>query len=95
MSEEQHDKRPLYAGLKTGVEHVQEDSMARRVQVPCRRFFRERGDSFLSISGPRFGAVLGIGFIETPEISGARSIVHTVLFVTFFYLGYIRKWKSR
>ena len=38
--------------------------------------------------------ILGIGFIETPEISGARSIVHAVLFVTFFYLGYIRKWKS-
>jgi hypothetical protein len=39
--------------------------------------------------------ILGTGFIETPAISGARSIVHSVFFVTFFYLGYIRKWKSR
>jgi hypothetical protein len=39
--------------------------------------------------------VLGTRFIETPELSGARAIVHTVLFVTFFYLGFIRKWKSR
>ncbi|MGH9714223.1 MAG: hypothetical protein ACRD5M_13075 [Candidatus Acidiferrales bacterium] len=35
------------------------------------------------------------GFIETPEISGARSIVHTILFVLFFYLGFLRKWKVR
>jgi hypothetical protein len=39
--------------------------------------------------------ILGTGFIETPEVSGARSIVHTVFFLTFFYLGFIRKWKSR
>jgi hypothetical protein len=39
--------------------------------------------------------LLGTGFIETPEVSGLRSIVHTVLFVTFFYLGFLRKWKSR
>jgi hypothetical protein len=36
---------------------------------------------------------LGTNFIETPEISGTRSIVHAVLFLTFFYLGFIRKWK--
>jgi hypothetical protein len=39
--------------------------------------------------------LLGTGFIETPEISGVRSIVHAILFLTFFYLGFIRKWKSR
>jgi hypothetical protein len=39
--------------------------------------------------------LLGTGFIETPEVSGVRSIVHTVLFLIFFYLGFIRKWKSR
>lgn len=39
--------------------------------------------------------LLGTSFIETPEISGARSIVNAALFVTFFYLGFIRKWKSR
>jgi len=49
------------AALKTGVEHVQEDSMARRVQVPCRRLLRERRDSLLSLLGPRFGADLGHG----------------------------------
>jgi hypothetical protein len=39
--------------------------------------------------------ILGTGFIETPTISGLRSIVHSILFVTFFYLGFIRKWKDR
>jgi hypothetical protein len=38
--------------------------------------------------------ILGTSIVQTPEISGARSIVHTVLFVTFFYLGFIRKWKG-
>ena len=31
-------------------------SMARRVQVPCRRLLRERGDSFLSLPSSRFGS---------------------------------------
>jgi hypothetical protein len=39
--------------------------------------------------------LLGTSFTETPEVSGVRSIVHAVLFLTFFYLGFIRKWKSR
>ena len=39
--------------------------------------------------------LLGTGFTETPEVSGVHSIVHVVLFLTFFYLGFIRKWKSR
>jgi hypothetical protein len=39
--------------------------------------------------------ILGTGFIETPEVSGVRSIVHAVLFLIFFYLGFIRKRKSR
>jgi hypothetical protein len=39
--------------------------------------------------------LLGTDFVETPEISGARSIVHFVLFVTCFYLGFIREWKGR
>jgi hypothetical protein len=38
--------------------------------------------------------ILGTSIVQTPEISGARSIVHTVLFLTFFYLGFIRKWKG-
>lgn len=37
--------------------------------------------------------LLGTGWVATPEISGARSIVHAVLFLVFFYL--IRKWKNR
>ena len=39
--------------------------------------------------------LLGTSIIETPEVSGVRSIVHAVLFVTFFYLGFVQKRKSR
>ncbi|WP_395091061.1 hypothetical protein [Armatimonas sp.] len=34
--------------------------------------------------------LLGTNFIATPELSGARSLVHTILFVTCFYLGFLR-----
>ena len=39
--------------------------------------------------------IFSTGFIQTPELAGFRSIVNTVLFLTFFYLGFIRKWKGR
>ena len=39
--------------------------------------------------------LLGTSFIETPEISGLRSIANAVFFVVFFYLGFVRKPKSR
>jgi len=39
--------------------------------------------------------LLGTRFIETPEISGVRSVIQAVLFLSFFHLGFIRKWKSR
>jgi hypothetical protein len=39
--------------------------------------------------------LLGTSFTQTPEFSGVRSIVHAVLFLTFFYLGFSRRWKSR
>ena len=38
--------------------------------------------------------LLGTRFVETPEVSGLRSIAHTALFVGFFYLGFVRKWRS-
>jgi hypothetical protein len=34
------------------------------------------------------------GLIEKPEISGVRSIVHAILFLIFFYLGFVRKRKN-
>ena len=39
--------------------------------------------------------ILGTGLTQTPEISGVRSIVHVVLYLTVLYLGFIRKWRSR
>ncbi len=39
--------------------------------------------------------LLGTGFVETPGISLLRAIVHTLLFLTFFYLGFLRQWPGR
>jgi hypothetical protein len=38
--------------------------------------------------------LLGTGFVETPQISGGRSIVHFILFVLCFYFGFVRKPKA-
>ena len=35
--------------------------------------------------------LLGTGFVETPQISAGRSVVHFILFVVCLYFGFIRK----
>jgi hypothetical protein len=35
--------------------------------------------------------LLGTSFVETPQISGGRSIVHFILFSLCFYFGFVRK----
>jgi hypothetical protein len=37
--------------------------------------------------------LLGTSFVETPQISGGRSIVHFILFLLCFYFGFVRKPK--
>ncbi|NVO13510.1 MAG: hypothetical protein HXX10_05675 [Rhodoplanes sp.] len=39
--------------------------------------------------------LLGTTFIETPDVSGVRAIVHAAMFVVFFYLGFCRKRNVR
>ena len=85
----------------TGPKHPNESSMFRRIpwQDVCKflagAFFVNAGILFYLYLARVSVPLLGTDFIFTPEISGVRSIVHAVLFVTFFYLGFIRKWKSR
>lgn len=38
--------------------------------------------------------LLGTSFVETPQISGGRSVVHFALFLLCFYFGFIRKSKA-
>jgi hypothetical protein len=38
--------------------------------------------------------LLGTDFVETPNISGARSIVHFILFSLCFYYGFVSKPKA-
>ena len=38
--------------------------------------------------------LLGTSFVETPQISGGRSIVHFILFLLCFYFGFARKPKA-
>jgi hypothetical protein len=37
--------------------------------------------------------LLGTSFVETPQISGGRSIVHFILFLLCLYFGFI--WKPK
>jgi uncharacterized protein (DUF486 family) len=38
--------------------------------------------------------LLGTSFVETPQISGGRSIIHFMLFLLCFYFGFVRKPKA-
>jgi hypothetical protein len=38
--------------------------------------------------------LLGTSFVETPQISGGRSIVHFILFLLCFYFGFVRQPKA-
>jgi glucose-6-phosphate-specific signal transduction histidine kinase len=35
--------------------------------------------------------LLGTSFVETPQISGGRSIVHFILFLLCFYFGFVHR----
>jgi uncharacterized protein (TIGR02246 family) len=83
----------------TGPKHPKEPSMIRRMPSQDVRkflagaFFVNTGILFYLYLARVSVPLLGTNFIETPEISGMRSVVHAVLFLTFFYLGFIRRWK--
>jgi hypothetical protein len=38
--------------------------------------------------------LLGTSFVETPQTSGGRSIVHFILFLLCFYFGFVKKPKD-
>jgi hypothetical protein len=38
--------------------------------------------------------LLGTNFVETPQISGVRSIVHFILFLLCSYFGFVKKPKA-
>ena len=38
--------------------------------------------------------LLGTDFVETPALSGTRSIVHFILFLLCFYFGWLQKRKA-
>jgi uncharacterized protein (DUF486 family) len=38
--------------------------------------------------------LLGTNFVETPQISGGRSIIHFILFLLCLYFGFVRKPKA-
>jgi hypothetical protein len=38
--------------------------------------------------------LLGTSFVETPRLSGVRSIVHFILFLLCLYFGFVRKPKT-
>ena len=51
-------------------------------------FFVSSGTLFYLYLADVSVPLLGTGFVETPEISGGRSIVHFVLFLLCSYFGF-------
>ena len=66
--------------------------MARRVQVPCRHLLREGGNLFYLYLA-RVSCRCWAQALPRRLESAACGPSSMPLFVTFFYLGFIRKWK--
>ena len=72
-------------------------------KIPWQDVCKFLAGAFFEISGILFYLwlyripmpIFGTGFIQTPELAGFRTLVHTVLFCTCFYLGFMRKWQGR
>jgi hypothetical protein len=54
-------------------------------------FFVSSGTMFYFYLADVSVPLLGTGFVETPQISGGRSVVHFILFLLCFYFGFVRK----
>ena len=57
-------------------------------------FFVSSGTLFYLYLADVSVPLLGTGFVETPEISGGRSLIHFVLFLLCFYFGFVRRPKT-
>jgi hypothetical protein len=57
-------------------------------------FFVSSGNLFYFYLADVSVPLLGTGFVETPQISGGRSLVHLILFLLCFYFGFVRKPKA-
>lgn len=57
-------------------------------------FFVSSGTLFYLYLADVSVPLLGTSFVETPQISGGRSIVHFIIFLLCVYFGFIRKPKA-
>lgn len=58
-------------------------------------FFVSAGVLFyLNVTGVSI-PIIGTSFVETPRVSGLRAIAHSMLCMTCFYLGFLRKDSKR
>jgi hypothetical protein len=70
--------------------------------VRSREFRKFLAGAFFVSSGMQFYfyianvsmPLVGTSIVQTPELSGVRSIIHFVFFLTCFYFGFIRKPKN-
>jgi len=56
-------------------------------------FFVSSGTLFYLYLADVSVPLLGTSTVETPQLSGGRSIVHFILFLLCFYFGFVRKPK--
>lgn len=67
------------------------------MRIPWKEVFKFLSGAFFVSAGVLFYLYISdvsvpvFGFTVSPQINGMRSIVHFILFLTCFYLGFIRK----
>jgi hypothetical protein len=57
-------------------------------------FFVSSGSLFYFYLADVSVPLLGTGFVETPQISGGRSIIHFIFFLLCVYFGFVKKTKE-
>ncbi|MDA9544685.1 membrane protein [Bradyrhizobium sp. CCBAU 45321] len=57
-------------------------------------FFVSSGSLFYLFVAEVSVPLLGTDFVETPLVSGGRSVVHFILFLVCLYFGFIRQPKT-
>jgi hypothetical protein len=70
---------------------LRDHQLERGLQIPLGRLLRQRGRVVHFYLAGTAVPVLGAQIMVTPTVNGVRAAVHAVLFVVFFYFGYIRK----
>jgi hypothetical protein len=82
------DRMVAFVGKQCRLGPLHDLQLERGLQISVRRVLRQHRRAVLSLTP---APILGGSLAVTPAVNGVRAVVHLILFMVFFYFGYIRK----